>query len=75
MKRLWKAKLQLEVFAIMNEAKDSLRFIDREIILLLSHGMILSLTDITLTIYLFILTRKTVSNISLCGGKKIVKMS
>lgn len=51
----------------MKDSKDSLRFIDSEIILLLSHGMILSLTDITLTVYLYILTRKTVSNISLGG--------
>ena len=48
----------------MKEAKDSLRFIDSEIILLPSHGMILSFADIALKVYPYILTRKTVSNIS-----------
>ena len=46
MKRLWKAKnQQQEVFVIMKGTKDSIRFIECEIILLPSHGRILSFAE------------------------------
>lgn len=62
----WKAKFQQqEVFVIVKEAKDSLRFIECEFILLPSHGRILNFADKALKVYLYIMTRKTVSNISL----------
>ena len=59
-----------KVFVIMKGTKDSIRFIECEIILLPSHGRILSFADKALTVYLCILTRKTVSNIFLCGDKR-----
>ena len=53
----------------MKGVKDSLLFVGSETILLPSHGRILNFADKALAIYLYILTRITVSNISLSGDK------